>query len=75
MMAYYAFQTVAQALKANNGDDTPMAIQSALKKVDFEQPGLGHINFDDHDQAYPNMSLATWKDSQIVLLKTIPTHP
>src|SRR5579871_111036 len=27
VMAYYAFQTVAQALKANGGDDTPAAIQ------------------------------------------------
>jgi ABC-type branched-subunit amino acid transport system substrate-binding protein len=75
MMAYYAFQTVAQALKANGGDDTPAAIQAALKKVDFDQPGLGHISFDDHNQAYPNMSLATWKNGQIVLLQTIPTHP
>ena len=73
VMAYYAFQTLAQALKANGGDDSPTAIQTALKKLDFEQPGLGHINFDDHDQAYPNMSLATWKDGKIVLLKTIPT--
>jgi branched-chain amino acid transport system substrate-binding protein len=73
VMAYYAFQTVAQALKANNGDDSPVGIQTALKKVDFDQPGLGHISFDDHDQAYPNMSLATWKDGKIVLLKAIPT--
>src|SRR5437763_369084 len=73
VMAYYAFQTVAQALKANGGDDSPVGIQTALKKVDFDQPGLGHINFDDHDQAYPNMSLATWKDGKIVLLKAIPT--
>jgi ABC-type branched-subunit amino acid transport system substrate-binding protein len=75
VMAYYAFQTVAQALKADNGDDSPTAIQGALKKLDFQQPGLGHISFDEHDQAYPNMSLATWKDGKIVLLKTIPTHP
>jgi ABC-type branched-subunit amino acid transport system substrate-binding protein len=75
VMAYYAFQTVAQALKLSNGDDSPSAIQAALKKVDYQQPGLGHISFDDHDQAYPNMSLATWKNAQIVLLKTIPTHP
>src|SRR5205807_1926869 len=34
MMAYYAFQTAAQALKANGGDDSPAAIQAALKKVD-----------------------------------------
>jgi branched-chain amino acid transport system substrate-binding protein len=75
VMAYYAFQTVAHALQANGGDDTPAAIQAALKKVDFDQPGLGHISFDDHDQAYPNMSLATWQNGQIVLLKTIATHP
>jgi len=73
VMAYYAFQTLAQALKANGGDDSSTGIQAALKKVDYEQPGLGHINFDDHDQAYPNMSLATWKDGKIVLLKAIPT--
>jgi branched-chain amino acid transport system substrate-binding protein len=73
VMAYYAFQTVAQALKSIGGNDSPAALQAALKKVDFDQPGLGHINFDDHDQAYPNMSLATWKDGNIVLLKTIPT--
>jgi len=72
VMAYYAFQTLAQALKANGGDDGSTGIQAALKKVDYEQPGLGHINFDDHDQAYPNMSLATWKDGKIVLLKAIP---
>lgn len=73
VMAYYAFQTLAQALKANGGDDSPTGIQTALKKLDYEQPGLGHISFDDHDQAYPNMSLATWKDGKIVLLNTIPT--
>jgi ABC-type branched-subunit amino acid transport system substrate-binding protein len=72
-MAHYAFQTLAQALKANGGDDAPAAIQAALKKLDYEQPGLGRINFDDHNQAYPNMSLATWKENKIVLLKTIPT--
>jgi len=73
VMAYYAFQTLAQALKANGGDDSPTAIQSALKKLDYDQPGLGHISFDDHNQAYPNMSLATWRENQIVRLKTIPT--
>jgi branched-chain amino acid transport system substrate-binding protein len=73
VMAYYAFQTAAQAFKANGGDDSPAAVQGALKKLDFQQPGLGHISFDEHDQAYPNMSLATWKDGKIVLLKTIPT--
>jgi branched-chain amino acid transport system substrate-binding protein len=73
VMAHYAFQTLAQALKANGGDDAPAAIQAALKKLDYEQPGLGRINFDAHNQAYPNMSLATWKENKIVLLKTIPT--
>jgi ABC-type branched-subunit amino acid transport system substrate-binding protein len=72
-MAHYAFQAAAQALKLNGGDDAPAAIQAALKKVDFEQSGLGRINFDDHNQAYPNMSLATTRDGKIVLLKVIPT--
>ncbi len=72
-MAYYAFQALAQALKLNGGDDSPAAVQAALKKVDYKEPGLGQINFDDHNQAYPNMSLATIKDGKIVLLKVIPT--
>ena len=73
-MAYYAFEAFAHAAMDANGDTSPQALQSALQNLSYDQTGLGHISFDDHDQAYPNMSLATITNGQVDLLKTIQTH-
>ena len=73
-MAYYAFEAFAHAAMDAKGDTSPQALQKALQNVSYDQSGLGHISFDDHDQAYPNMSLATITNGQVDLLKTIGTH-
>ena len=71
-MAYYAWQTLQHALDIATAPDS-QAIRDAIAKVDFEQRGLGPIKFDDHNQAYPNMALATIEDGKIKFLKTLPT--
>jgi branched-chain amino acid transport system substrate-binding protein len=71
-MAYYAWQTLQHALDQATAPDS-QAIRDAIAKVDFEQRGLGPIKFDDHNQAYPNMALATIDDGKIKFLKTLPT--
>jgi branched-chain amino acid transport system substrate-binding protein len=71
-MAYYAWQTLQHALDLATAPE-PQAIRDAIAKVDFQQRGLGPIKFDDHNQAYPNMALATIEDGQIKFLKALPT--
>jgi branched-chain amino acid transport system substrate-binding protein len=71
-MAYYAWQVLQRALDAAPTTD-PAALRDAIAGVDYTQPGLGPIKFDDHNQAYPNMALATIDNGQIKFLKTLPT--
>jgi len=71
-LAYYAWQVLQRALDAAPSAD-PQAIRDAIAKVDVTLPGLGPIKFDDHNQAYPNMALASIQDGQIKFGKVLPT--
>ena len=71
-MAYYAWQTMQRALDIADAP-TSQAIRDAIAKVNYTDPGLGPISFDDHNQAFPNMALAGIVDGKIQFVKALPT--
>lgn len=73
-MAYYAWETLQQALSTVT-DPTPQNIRDAIAKVNYNQTGLGAISFDSHNQAYPNMSLAGIANGKLTFAGALPTAP
>lgn len=75
MMAYYGMRYVlADAIERaieENGEVTRAGIREALESTSLETP-LGQIEFDDHNQAYPDMTLDIVRDGKVELLDTIP---
>lgn len=71
-MAYYGVRAIAKAIEAS-GDPTPKGIRDGLEKVDYED-GIGHVKFDDHHQAHPNMVINVIKDGKIQVLEVFPTE-
>ena len=79
MMAYYGVHLVlADAIERSieaTGDVSRAAIRDALEEVDLTGTPLGDISFDDHNQAYPFLTIDTITDGQIELIDTIPGTP
>jgi len=71
-MAYYAMLAMAQAIQ-NSGKTNRAGIRDALQALKVELPGLGSIDFDDHNQAHPNVVITQLKEGKVTLLKKIPT--
>lgn len=79
MMAYYGVHLVlADAIERSieaTGEVSRAAIRDAMEEVDLTGTPLGDIAFDDHNQAYPFLTIDTITDGQIELIDTIPGTP
>lgn len=77
MLAYYGVRYVlAPAIEcaiSETGEVTRGAIRDCLEETSVDTP-VGHVDFDDHNQSYINMTLSTIVDGNIVLLDTIPSE-
>lgn len=76
MMAYYGMRLVlADAIERTieaNGDVTREGIRDALTETDLPGTPLGDLSFDEHNQAYPFLTVDTIRDGEIELVTTIP---
>lgn len=74
MLSYYGTRyVIAPAIECalnTVGEATREAIRDCLELTSVDTP-IGHLEFDDHNQAYPNMTLSTILDGNIILLATI----
>ena len=73
IMAYYAMKVILDAIDAQGGKHDPASIQAGLKNISEDLPGLGHVSFDDHNQAHYPMFITTFKDCEVTTLQTVPT--
>lgn len=73
-MAYYAMHVLAAAIEQSGKTDRA-GIREALAAVSVELPGLGKIEFDDYNQAHPNMVITRLEGGQVRLIQTLPTAP
>jgi branched-chain amino acid transport system substrate-binding protein len=71
-LGYAALYLVANAIE-NAGSTETAAIRDAMEQLDYEDPILGVVKFDDHNQNHPNMVVTTMQDCEITLLEVIPT--
>lgn len=72
-ISYSGLHALARAIELG-GKAEPDAIRQGLKKLDFTDPILGPVKFDDHNQAHTNMALTTMSECQVKLLKVVPTN-
>lgn len=74
MLSYYGMlHIIAPAIECaldNTGEATRSAIRDCLEETSADTP-LGHLEFDEHNQAYPNMTLSTIQDGEIILLDVL----
>lgn len=77
ILAYYGTRYVlAPAIECaieETGEVSRSAIRDCLENSSVDTP-VGHIDFDDHNQSYINMTLSTIADGQVTLLETIPSQ-
>ena len=77
-MSYYTTRyVIAEAIRnaiLNHGEATPETIRQELKALSIDTP-IGHIEFDDHNQAYPFGTIQTIEDGQPVFVGTIELRP
>ena len=78
-MPYYGVYVLKEALEICGeitGDvQTDRAcLREGLEQVDITFPEIGHVQFDDHNQAHPDMFIAQWQDGEVVLLERRPTE-
>jgi branched-chain amino acid transport system substrate-binding protein len=71
-IGYSGLTAMAKAITLG-GKAEPDAIRQGLKKLDYYDKNLGHIRFDDHNQAHPRMVITTMHNCQVKLLKAVPT--
>jgi branched-chain amino acid transport system substrate-binding protein len=77
-MSYYAVRDViAEAIRAaleENGEVTREGIRDALENLSVDTP-IGHIEFDDHNQAYPFGTLQTVENGETVYVGPVELSP
>jgi branched-chain amino acid transport system substrate-binding protein len=71
-LAYSALYAVARAIEAA-GSAEPAAIREGFTKLDYEDPIMGKVKFDEYNQNHPNMVITTMENCQVKLLQVIPT--
>jgi branched-chain amino acid transport system substrate-binding protein len=74
IMAYYAMKLILDAIQAQGGKHDPESIRQGLKSISEDLPGLGHVTFDDHNQAHYPMAITTFKNCEVMTLETVPTN-
>lgn len=72
-IAYTGLKALAKAIELG-GKVEPDAIRQGLKKLNYMDPNMGPIRFDDNNQAYTWMVITTMKNCQVKLLKIVPTE-
>lgn len=73
VLAYYAMKLVYDAIKHENGKFDRNSIRLGLKSINEYLPGLGHIRFDNHNQAHYPMFITAFKNCQVTTVKTVAT--
>jgi ABC-type branched-subunit amino acid transport system substrate-binding protein len=77
-MSYYAVRDViAEAIRValeENGEVTREGIRDALENLSVDTP-IGHIEFDDHNQAYPFGTLQTVENGETVYVGPVELSP
>lgn len=68
---YYGAFVMAKAIDLGGGA-TPQDIQNGLAKVNMTLP-WGHVKFDAHHQAHPNVVISTFSNGKVKILDTIKT--
>ena len=71
---YYAILNAIKNAIKNEGQATRETIRDELAKLDVDTP-VGHIKFDDHNQAYPRGTVSTIEDSKIKFVEGIDLLP
>jgi branched-chain amino acid transport system substrate-binding protein len=78
-LPYYGVYVLAEALEICGEITGDLAadracLRDALEQVDITFPELGHVVFDDHNQAHPDMFITQWQDGEIALLERRTTE-
>lgn len=73
VLAYYAMKLIYDAIRHENGKFDRNSIRLGLKSINEYLPGLGHIRFDNHNQAHYPMFITEFKNCSVVTVKTVPT--
>lgn len=71
-LGYTALHVVTNAIEQAGSAD-PADIRDAMAQLDYEDPILGRVKFDDHNQNHPNMSITTMENCVIELLDVVYT--
>ena len=72
VMRYVVAPAIEEADKTGTVDRA--SLRDALTRISVDSP-MGHIQFDDHNQAYPNIAIITIKDGQSVTLEKVSSKP
>lgn len=77
-MSYYVTRyVIGEAIRnaiLNEGEVTPDAIREELEALSIDTP-IGHIEFDEHHQAYPFGTIQTIENGQPVFVGTVELKP
>jgi len=71
-LKYIVAEAVRLAIE-EAGEPSPSAIRDGLENLSIDVPIYGHIEFDEHNQAYPDIGIMTIRDGEIVVLEMVPT--
>lgn len=72
-MPYYGIYVIKEAIEIMGKADRE-SIREGLERVELET-GIGLIEFDDHHQAYPILTIGVLRDGEVVLLEVVQTAP
>jgi len=56
------------------GEATSSSIRDALENISVDVPMLGHVEFDEYNQAHPPVKIHQIQNGEIVLLAQVPTE-
>jgi branched-chain amino acid transport system substrate-binding protein len=63
-----------EAAIEETGEITSSSIRDALQQISVDVPMLGHVEFDEYNQAHPSVKIHQIQNGQIVLLAEVPTE-
>lgn len=70
----YVIPVAVEMAIDETGEATPASIRDALEKISIDVPMLGHVEFDEYNQAHPPVSIHQIQDGKIVLVDRVPTE-
>lgn len=73
-LAYFGMKAIVEAIQLMGKADRE-SIRDGLEQVSFDDPGIGHIEFDDHHQAHHDLFISQFRDCEVVIVARRPTAP